>query len=152
MNTSLKARGQPSRTTTSSADLEGKTLVIFDGVCHLCQGSVNFIIKRDTHNRYVFSSMQSLYGASVLEQYNLVHIANDSFIVVKDGQYLLKSDAALSICKDLSGWWYMMRIFIYIPRVIRDAVYDLVAKHRYRIFGKSEACMMPTTAQKDKFR
>ena len=118
-------------------------LVLFDGVCNLCNGTVNFIIARDPNARFRFSSLQSAAARDVLENHRLESNL-DTIVLVEHGQVYTRSTAALRIVKQLSGLWPLLGLFLVVPSVLRDAVYVFVAKNRYRWFGKSESCSVPT--------
>jgi predicted DCC family thiol-disulfide oxidoreductase YuxK len=129
----------------------GADLILFDGVCNLCNGLVRFIIKRDPAARFKFASLQSEIGHEWLKRFGLTNDAPDSVVLIKDEKYYLKSTGVLKILKDLGGIWKVFYIFIIIPRPFRDFVYDMIAKSRYRIFGKQDTCMIPTPELKDRF-
>lgn len=126
-------------------------LVLFDGVCNLCNASVNFIIDRDEKAVFKFTSLQSEVGQKILMEHNLKQSDFDSIILLKEDRILKKSDAALEIARNLDGWWKFFYVFIMIPKFIRDFVYDLIAKNRYRIFGKSDTCRIPTAELRERF-
>ncbi len=115
-------------------------IVLFDGVCNLCNGAVNFIIQRDQEAVFLFVPMQSAYGQELLKTDK---INTDSIQLIKDDRIYIESDAVLEILKDLTGIWQMFRIFKWIPQSIRDALYRFIAKNRYRILGEKDACMIP---------
>lgn len=126
-------------------------LILFDGVCHLCAWSVQFIIKRDPHSVFRFASLQSEIGRGIMRQHGLDETALDSFILVEDGQARRESDAALRVCKHLPWPWRWFPLFLLVPRVLRDPVYRFIARNRYRWFGKSDACLMPTPEMRARF-
>lgn len=126
-------------------------VVLFDGVCNLCNGSVQFILKRDPQARFRFASLQSEAGRSLLVEHGLDPDALSSVVVVEDGRVWQESSAALRIARHLPGAWKLLRIFTVIPRPLRDAVYRLIARNRYRWFGKSETCWLPTPELKGRF-
>ncbi len=124
--------------------------IFFDGVCNLCNSSVNFIIKRDKEKRFRFSSLQGNYASEVLpEEY--VNAEKLPSLVLLDENLKTKSTAALTIARHLSGFWPLLYGFMIIPAFIRHFFYDLVAKNRYRWFGKKDQCMIPTPELKDRF-
>ncbi|MGB2692705.1 MAG: thiol-disulfide oxidoreductase DCC family protein [Thermodesulfobacteriota bacterium] len=127
------------------------SVIIFDGVCNLCNGAVNFIIDRDPSARFQFAPIQSSSGNKILKALNLFSDNLDSIILIEDGKHYIKSTAALRICKKLGALWPLLYIFILIPRPIRDYFYDIVAKNRYGWFGKREKCMMPNTEIESRF-
>jgi predicted DCC family thiol-disulfide oxidoreductase YuxK len=131
--------------------MNNQHIIIFDGVCNLCNNAVNFIIKRDASNQFVFAPMQSPAAQALIAKYDAQNVGIDTFLLIKNGQCFYRSNAALEITKDLSGYWYLCLVFKLVPRPIRDFVYRLIAKNRYRLFGKRKQCMIPTDTLKDKF-
>lgn len=126
-------------------------LVIFDGICNLCNGTVQFIIKRDRKKRFSFTTYQSKTGQDILKQ-NGIPVKDQSTVVyLKNGVPCFKSKAVLEILKDLGCCWNLLYILIVIPPFLRDFVYDIIARNRYKVFGKSESCMVPTLEQMDRF-
>jgi predicted DCC family thiol-disulfide oxidoreductase YuxK len=126
-------------------------LVVFDGVCNLCNGAVQFIINHDPSAGFMFTSLQSDIGQQILTQYALPQDDFDSFIYVREQKLYQRSTAALYVLHDLGGIWKVLYGFIIIPRPIRDWVYDRIAKSRYSLFGKRDSCMIPTPALKKRF-
>lgn len=134
-------------------DLKTKKIVLFDGVCNLCTGTVRFIIKRDKKDQFRFASLQSDVGQQLMEDRNIDSTTNNSIILIEpDMAYYFKSTAAIEIAKELGGLWPALQIFSYIlPESIRDSIYEFIAKNRYKWFGKKNDCMIPTPALKAKF-
>ena len=131
---------------------KGKHIVLFDGVCNFCNASVRFIIKRDKKDLFRYASLQSELGQSLTLSRGIDTKKVDSIVLIQPGEaYYIKSSAALKIAKNLSGFYPILSIFIYLPRRLRDFFYDVVARNRYKWFGKKEACPMPTPEEKDKF-
>lgn len=126
-------------------------LILFDGVCNFCNSSINFIIKKDKKNIFRFAPLQSNTGKNLLEQHQLKDKNIDSIIYIKNGKAYKKSTAVLQIVKKLGGFYFLFYTFIIIPPFIRDLFYDIIARNRYRWFGKREACMIPTAEVKSKF-
>jgi predicted DCC family thiol-disulfide oxidoreductase YuxK len=126
-------------------------IIIFDGVCNLCNGAVNFIIKRDKHNRFVFTPMQSKFAKGLIDKHHQPKGDLDTIILVKHNAIFIRSEAVLEITKDLSGLWFLLRVFKIFPIAVRDYLYKVLAKNRYKIFGKREACMVPTPEYEDRF-
>ena len=126
-------------------------IILFDGVCNLCNSSVQFIIKRDKKNQFLFASLQGRTGQEYLRKFNLPADTFNSFLLVEDDHYYTRSTSALRIARSLSGGWPLMYAFMIVPRFIRDAVYNLIAQNRYKWFGKREACWVPTPDLKKKF-
>ncbi len=128
-----------------------KSVIFFDGLCNLCNSSIQFIIKRDKKEKFSFASLQSKYAKENLP-YELIDAGNLQSIVYKKGEDIqVKSAAALTISKELSGLWPMLYIFIIIPMSVRDFVYDVIAKNRYKWFGKKDQCMIPSKELKSRF-
>ena len=129
---------------------EFPAIILFDGVCNLCNGAVQFVIHRDKRQHFRFASLQSDTGKSYLKQFRLPDQLY-SIILIKNGQLYEKSSAALEIAKDLSGVWPALVIFKVVPKALRDTVYDFIAARRYKWFGKKDQCMIPTPALKARF-
>jgi predicted DCC family thiol-disulfide oxidoreductase YuxK len=128
-----------------------QTVVFFDGMCNLCNGAVKFIIKRDVKNTFKFASLQSDFAKSELAHFDVDFTAPSSFILLYQGKIYLKSTAALMVAKKINGLWPLCYFFIIVPRFIRDWVYSLIAKNRYRWFGKLESCWVPNESLRHKF-
>lgn len=128
-----------------------KPLILFDGVCNLCNASVQFIIKRDVENKFLFASLQSETGQNILKHFGLDTTEFKTLILLQNKEIYTKSTAALGILKQLNGFWKFLYIFILIPTPIRDFFYTFVANNRYRFFGKQKYCMMPSSELKAKF-
>jgi predicted DCC family thiol-disulfide oxidoreductase YuxK len=126
------------------------SIVLFDGVCNFCSDAVNFIIDRDPENKFKFAPQQSEIGQELRAKYNIDE-SIDSIVLIEDDQAFTHSTAALRIAKGLSGVWSGAYMFIVIPRPLRDLYYELFAKYRYRLFGKKEACMIPTPEVRARF-
>ncbi len=129
----------------------GKKLILFDAVCNFCNFWVNFIIDRDVKDLFRFVPLQSEFGKKVLKQLNLSIKDFDTFVLVEEENFYIKSTAALKVIKHLSGWLKVLYPFIIIPELLRDFVYSFIAKYRYKFFGKSERCRVPTESEKTKF-
>ncbi|MGG1675516.1 thiol-disulfide oxidoreductase DCC family protein [Neobacillus sp. NRS-1170] len=125
-------------------------IVLFDGVCNLCNHSVQFILIRDANKAFKFASLQGETGQKLLKQYGLNNDLN-SFVLIENNKPYLKSTAALRVCMNLSGAWRLFPFFLVIPKPIRDFVYDVVANNRYKWFGKTESCLLPSPEWKDRF-
>ncbi|MGO1752464.1 MAG: thiol-disulfide oxidoreductase DCC family protein [Psychroflexus sp.] len=131
---------------------KNKQIVLFDGVCNLCHNAVQFIIKRDPKDKFVFASLDSEIGEKLLSDRHIDRSKIDSIVlIIPDDAYFIKSDAALEISKSLSSIYPIFSYFSILPQAFRDFVYDLIAKNRYRIFGKKEECPLPSPAQREKF-
>lgn len=127
-------------------------VILFDGVCNLCSGAVQFIIRRDPSKHFRFASLQSDFGQRQLERFNLSDKKFHSLILISDNRYYERSDAALNIARRLTGGWPLLYGFKIIPRFLRNAIYNLVAKNRYKLFGKKEICWIPTTELRSRFK
>ncbi|MCF7755990.1 thiol-disulfide oxidoreductase DCC family protein [Paenibacillus sp. FSL R5-0766] len=130
---------------------QGHPIVLVDGVCHFCQGLTKWIIKRDPEGKYHFASLQSDVAKELLAKGNLSTDSMDTFVLIENGKYYTRSTAALRLAKGLKFPYPLLYVFIIVPRFIRNAVYNWVARNRYRWFGKDEACMLPTPEIKDRF-
>lgn len=127
-------------------------IVIFDGVCNLCNSSVQYIIKHDKQNKFLFTPLQSKTGQFIFKTFNIDISKTDSIVLYSpDNTISIKSSAALKIAKHLGFPNNLFSVFIIIPRVFRDWVYDYISKNRYKWYGKKEACMIPTPELKSKF-
>ena len=118
-------------------------VILFDGMCNLCSGIVQFVIPRDPKRHFRFASLQSETGRMLLSRCQLPTDRFNSFVVVHGATCRTKSDAALYVCSRLTGGWRLLRVFAAVPRPIRDRVYDWVARNRYRWFGQRSSCFMP---------
>jgi predicted DCC family thiol-disulfide oxidoreductase YuxK len=130
---------------------EEKKIVLFDGVCNLCSSSVLFILRRDKRNRFLFGSLQGKAGQEYIKKFNLPPDAYNSFMLVEGEKLYTRSTGALHMMKYLGGGWQLLYIFMIIPKFIRDGIYNVIAKNRYKWFGKKEECWLPTPELKEKF-
>lgn len=126
-------------------------IVLFDGVCNFCNGSVNFMIGHDAAGCFKFAPLQSETGKALLDKFGIDTTETDSIILVEDDKAYTHSTAALRIARKLDGVWSWFYIFRFVPRPIRDLFYKLFAKYRYRLFGKKDVCMMPTPEIRQRF-
>ncbi len=127
-------------------------VVLFDGHCNFCNATVNFLIDRDPAGRLSFAALQSEAGRRLLADHGLpVPDVPDTMVFVDAGRALVRSDAALAAAKYLRFPWWLARVGLVVPRVVRDAVYRLVARNRYRWFGRTEACRLPTPDLRARF-
>jgi predicted DCC family thiol-disulfide oxidoreductase YuxK len=125
-------------------------IVLFDGVCNFCNGSVNFIIRNDPDKKFKFAALQSDFGLVQREKFGIGDDV-DSVILVEDGTAYMHSTAALRIARALGGIWSLAYVFIIVPDFIRDVAYKLFAENRYRLFGRQDACMLPTPDVRERF-
>ncbi len=126
-------------------------MVLFDGVCNLCTGTVRFIARRDPGARFRFAALQSPIGRELLGVSALPDGALETLVLLEEGRLFVRSTAALRIARRLSGLWPLAYGAIVIPRPIRDGVYRLIARHRYRLFGRQETCMIPSADLRSRF-
>lgn len=131
---------------------KNKKIILFDGVCNLCESSVQFIIKRDPKDLFRFVAIQSELGQKIIKHIGIDTSKTDSIILYVPGQaYYYKAEAALLIAKDLSGVYSLFGYLGFVPNSIKNVVYDYIAKNRYKWYGKKDACMIPTPELKAKF-
>lgn len=129
-----------------------KKIVLFDGVCNLCVGWIQFMIKKDTQNIFQFAALQSEVGQRLMAERGIDPKKSDSVVLIDPNlAYYLKSDAALEIGKSLKGYRTLSKLLLLFPRLLRNVVYDLIARYRYQWFGKKEECMIPSPEVKAKF-
>lgn len=126
-------------------------IILFDGVCNLCNTSINFVIRKDKKDCFRFAALQSDIGKEYTTKFNINSTETDSIILIDQEKVYVKSTAALQISKSLSGAYPLLFGFIIVPNFIRNWVYDFVARNRYNWYGKREVCMIPTPELKAKF-
>ena len=131
--------------------MKTRKIILFDGICNLCNQSVQFVIEHDSKNQFHFASLQSEFGQDFLKKNKLEATQFDSIVFIEDDQFYTKSSAALKIAKYLDGITSWLTIFMIVPKPLRDIVYSFIAKNRYRWFGKNESCWLPTKELKAKF-
>lgn len=131
--------------------METSKIILFDGVCNLCNSSVQKVIKNDSKNIFKFASLQSGFGQRFLNENQLNSEEFDSIILIDGNQFYTSSDAALRIGKELKGIYKISSFLLWIPKFIRDGVYRIISKNRYRWFGKQNSCWIPTKELQDKF-
>lgn len=131
---------------------ENKKVILFDGVCNLCNSSINYVIDRDKNDVFRFVSLQSELGKTIKQHIGYTKEDLDTIILYNPGEaYYIKSTAALKIINEFGGIWKLMNIFLLFPSILRDVVYNYVAKNRYKWYGKEESCRIPTPELKAKF-
>jgi predicted DCC family thiol-disulfide oxidoreductase YuxK len=131
---------------------QNKATILFDGVCNLCNASVQLVIKHDPDAFFNFSAIQSEAGQALMHQYNIATPATpESLILIEDGKAYQYSTAALRIARKLKSWHRFLYVFIIVPPFIRNAVYRFIAKNRYRWWGKQDSCWIPTPDLKKRF-
>jgi len=127
------------------------SLVLFDGLCHLCNGFVRFVIARDPDGRFQFGALQSAPARRVLDLHDTPNPRPDAIVLVEEGQVFTRSTAALRIARRLTFPWPLAYAFVAVPRPLRDGIYDLIARYRYRWFGRREQCMVPAPNVRSRF-
>ena len=131
---------------------KGKKIILFDGVCNLCEASVQFVIKYDKKDVFRFVSLQSELGIEIIKHIGLENNNIDSVMLYEPGiAYNYKSAAALEIAKNLGGFFHFGTVFKLIPNGLRNLLYDYIARNRYLWYGKKESCLVPTSELKSKF-
>lgn len=126
-------------------------IVLFDGVCNLCSASVQFIIAHDSQTRFYFAPLQSTLAQKLLKKYPMGTAPLSSVILISNGKIYTESDAALQIARRLDGILPLFYIGIILPKFLRDALYKLIARNRYRLFGRENECWLPTPNLKHRF-
>lgn len=133
-------------------EIHDKKIILFDGVCNLCNRSVNYVIKHDKKDVFRFAALQSEIGNKLVAQRNIDTTKIDSILLLEPNiAYYTKSTAALQIGKTFGGGWQLLTVLEWIPEVFRDWIYDVVARNRYQWFGKRDQCMIPTPELNSKF-
>jgi len=126
-------------------------VILFDGVCNFCSFWVNFVIKKDKKDIFRFAALQSETGEKYLKKIGLNITDPDTFVLIDGENYFIKSTAALKVARELKNWLKISYPLIFLPISFRDFLYDLIAKNRYKIFGKKDVCRIPTAEEKKKF-
>ena len=126
-------------------------VILFDGVCNFCNGTINWILQHDKKNEFRFATLQSTYGKQVVERFKLTSDYLDTVILIENEKVYLRSQAILRIIKRIGGIYSILGIFSIVPAPILNFFYNIVAKYRYRWFGKRESCMVPDASIKQKF-
>lgn len=126
-------------------------VIVFDGVCNWCNAWVNFTIDHDPHGKFKLGMLQSENAQQMLRTLQLSPESFETFLLLEQTRVFTKSTAALRIVRHLSGFWPLLYLFIVVPRPLRDAVYDFVARHRYKWMGKTETCRVPTPSERARF-
>lgn len=129
----------------------GETVVLYDGVCKLCNGVVRFLLRHDPQARLRLATVQSPEGQALLAWAGLPQRHFDTVAVIRDDQVWVRSDAFFELVPQLSGRWRWLGVLRYVPKAVRDAVYDFVARHRYRWFGRHAHCQVPDARDQARF-
>ncbi|WP_066398252.1 thiol-disulfide oxidoreductase DCC family protein [Neobacillus mesonae] len=125
-------------------------IILFDGVCNFCNSSVQFIIKRDPKGHFKFASLQGEIGQQLLNQHGL-NSKMDSFVLIEDDNIFFESTAALRVCRKLKGGWKLLAGLFIVPSPLRNSIYKIIAKNRYKWFGKKDSCMLPRPEWRNRF-
>jgi predicted DCC family thiol-disulfide oxidoreductase YuxK len=129
-----------------------KKIILFDGVCNLCESSINFIIEKDKKDIFRFVSLQSNLGLNIIKYLGIDTSMVDSIILYEPGKaYYYKAEAALKIAGNIGGIYSLLSLFSFLPLNLTNSIYDYIAKNRYKWYGKKEACLLPTAELKAKF-
>ena len=126
-------------------------IILFDGVCNFCNTAINFVLKQDKKGIFRFAPLQSEVGQRLLQEYNLSTKEFDSFVLIDNGKVYKKSAASLRVMNKLPWYWKEAQLLRIIPTAFRDAIYDFIARNRYKWFGKKEQCMIPTPEMRNRF-
>ena len=130
---------------------EEKYIVVFDGICYVCNGFINFLLKRDRKDRFRFTLLQRAKRIGIDESVKQNILSTDSVALVTGGKVYFRSAAVLKILKRLGGGWQLFYVFIIVPRPVCDWFYDVLARNRYKWFGKKDSCMVPDENVRRKF-
>ena len=141
----------PSISADSEPSMAESPVVLFDGVCNLCNGAVSFLMDRDPERRLRFAALQSEAGARLLRQFTIAADPLETLILVEGGRTYLRSTAVLRALRHVRGPWRIVSWLLAIPRGLRDPVYAFVARNRYRWFGTRKSCRVPTPADRERF-
>jgi predicted DCC family thiol-disulfide oxidoreductase YuxK len=135
----------------ASVDFENKQIVLFDGICNLCEGTVQFLIKNNKAKNLYFASLQSEFGQSILRNFGLPLDDFSSFIYFENNKIYQQSTAALQVIKHLKGAWPLMGVFVIVPSFIRNGIYNYISKNRFNWFGQKTECWLPSSELKNRF-
>lgn len=128
-----------------------KSIIFFDGVCNLCNASIDFVIQRDKKDRFLVGALQEGFSRKILSRFDVREDYLDSLVLLEEGKIYYKSTAALKIAKNLSGLWPGLYPLILLPKYLRDPIYNWIGTNRYRWFGKKSSCRLPSPEEKAKF-
>jgi len=126
-------------------------LILFDGVCNLCSALVEFVIRHDPAAKFRFAAIQSQVGREIFQSHGLDAADLQTFVFIAEGKLFLRSDAAIEVVSRFGRAWNICKLFRFVPRAFRNAIYSLIARNRYRWFGRKEVCMVPTPEIKERF-
>ena len=126
-------------------------ILLYDGVCNLCNGAVKFVLKHEKKPEIMFASLQSALGKKLLAEHNIDILKTDSLVFISNGKAKVKSTAGLNLFLYLKGLYPLMIVFVIVPAFLRDIVYNWIARNRYKWFGRSEACVVPDEKTRNRF-
>ncbi len=126
-------------------------IVLFDGVCNFCNGTVNFLLRQDRQRRLRFAALQSEAGQELLKAHGMPTTEHGSFVLIEGTKAYTRSTAGLRLYRHLPWYWKWTQLFWIVPRPLRDAVYNWIARNRYKWFGKKDACMIPSPEMRERF-
>ncbi len=135
----------------NEAEHSTKPVILFDGVCNLCNRFVQFVIRYDNKQKFLFSSLQSGYVAELAKKIPGPVTSPKTIILLEGSRFYMRSSAVLRIARQLIFPWNLFYVFMFVPRLLRDSMYNLIARNRYRLFGKRETCMIPTPELRERF-
>ena len=147
----MESLAVPYPCTRSQNKVAEQSIILFDGVCNMCNGFVNFLIPHDKQNRFQFGSLQSDKVKELLKQYHYSADDISTVLLIENNQLYSQSTAVLKIARKMNGPWPLLYGFMIIPQGVRDFLYNFIARNRYKLFGKKDSCMMPTPELKAKF-
>ena len=127
------------------------SIIIFDGICNLCEASVQFIIKRDKQGKFRFAAAQTTAGQKLQEQYGIDALEDQTLVLIENGSVYTRSRAAVRTARQLDGLWKLLSVFWIVPKPIRDRIYSFIAQNRYYWFGKKDQCLIPSDENKNRF-
>lgn len=128
-----------------------KSIIFFDGVCNLCNASIDFVIQRDKKDHFLVGALQEDFSKKILSCFDVREDYLDSLVLLEKGEIYYKSTAALKIARNLSGLWPALYPLIFLPKFLRDSIYNWIGSNRYRWFGKKNTCRLPTPEEKARF-
>jgi len=131
--------------------MQEQPIILFDGVCNFCNFWVNFAIKRDPKKKLLFSPLQGVTARKLLQQYHIATTGLSTVIVIEKGKVYTQSSAALRVARHLKGGWQLFYGLMILPKFLRDAIYNIISRYRYKWFGKKEDCMVPSPGLKERF-
>lgn len=146
-----KSDGKMYATQPNSNAMHGNSIILYDGVCNLCAWSVRFVIKRDPKRRFRFAAIQSDSGKRLLETHKVRQEDIGTFVLIDGDRCLMRSEAAIEVALKLSGWWPALTIFSLVPLPIRNWCYGIIARNRYKWFGRRKTCSIPSGDELSRF-